>query len=92
MRRHVPQLYRPAAFIPLDEEETLAHEHEVDFMQPPDRRTRHLVQRVRVVHKVEERMARHLNLRPVLLNTHQLSADVCEVACDTVNDRKAGAG
>ena len=31
-------------------------------------------------------------LCPVLLNTHQLSADVCEVACDTVNDRKTGTG
>ena len=68
VRRHGPQLYRPAIIIPLDEQKALAHQQEVDFVQPPDCRACHLVERVRLVHEPEEGVTGDFRLRTIWSN------------------------
>ena len=91
VRRHRPQLNRTPRVIPLDEQEALTHQQQVDFMQPPDGRACHLIQRVRLVHEPEEGVAGDFRLRTIPLNAQQFAPDVCGVAGNPVHDGKPGA-
>ena len=90
MRRHIPQLRRYASFISLDEEEALSYKEQINLVEPPYRRACHLVQRVGLLHKVQEWVVCNLSLRAVLVDTQQPTADICDVAGNSVYHSQAG--
>ena len=88
---HIPQFHRAFVFVPLDKHEALADKHQVYFVEPPHGRTGHLIERVGMLHQVEERVFHDLCLGAVRGDAIQMPVEVGEIACDALYHRQTRA-
>ena len=88
MRRHRPQLCRPAGGVPLHDKIPLAFQQEVNFLQPPDGCRGKLVQRVRVLPEVQKTVLLQLTLFPVVVYYIELPGRKRQVRGDLLHHCK----